>query len=185
MKSHRLAFLVIVLCLAAISVKAADIWVETIDPSYGITSNRGRDAEKKGDYEKALQYYTTSIHIAPREWATYYNRARIYILQKKWNLALEDINTIIRLKPGFLMASIIHGRIQGVLGNYSVALADYDAILKLKPMEFTRAEVLSNRAWILATCPNSSLRNGNQAVTDAKADCTITGGKRWGYLTSL
>jgi Flp pilus assembly protein TadD len=32
---------------------------------------------------------------------------------------------------------------------------------------------MSDRAWLRATCPNASFRNGQQAVKDAKAACSI------------
>jgi hypothetical protein len=37
----------------------------------------------------------------------------------------------------------------------------------------TLARALSDRAWFQATCPDSSFRNGQQAVKDAKAACSI------------
>jgi hypothetical protein len=37
----------------------------------------------------------------------------------------------------------------------------------------TLARALSDRAWFRATCPNASFRNGQQAVKDAKAACSI------------
>ena len=33
--------------------------------------------------------------------------------------------------------------------------------------------MLSDRAWFYSTCPNASFRNGEQAVKDAKAACSI------------
>jgi hypothetical protein len=35
------------------------------------------------------------------------------------------------------------------------------------------ARALSDRAWFYATCPDSSFRNGKQAVKDAKAACSM------------
>ena len=162
MNPKFLSFLLVVVSSGVPSFQAGNTWVESLNPASAITNNRGRYAEDKGDYDKAIEYYTTSIRLAPNEWATYYNRARIYLLQRKWSLALQDTNTIIRLKPSFLMASIMRAQINETLGNYSAALQDYDAILKLKPLELTRAEVLADRAWIYSTCPNASLRNGSR-----------------------
>jgi hypothetical protein len=40
-----------------------------------------------------------------------------------------------------------------------------------------RGQSLGLAAWFEATCPNSSFRNGQQAVKDAKAACSITAWK--------
>ena len=34
------------------------------------------------------------------------NRALVFIHQQKWDLALQDLNNVIRLKPGHLIAAL-------------------------------------------------------------------------------
>ena len=46
-------------------------------------------------------------------------------------------------------------------GEYKAALAQLREALKLEP---DRAAALRNMAWILATCPDPTVRNGPQAV---------------------
>jgi hypothetical protein len=45
--------------------------------------------------------------------------------------------------------------------------------------------VLSDRAWFRATCPNASFRNGQQAVKDAKAACSIMAWKDEDMIDTL
>ena len=45
--------------------------------------------------------------------------------------------------------------------------------------------VLSDRAWFQATCPSSSFRNGQQAVRDAKAACSIMAWKDEDMIDTL
>lgn len=43
----------------------------------------------------------------------------------------------------------------------------------MHPRRVTLARALGDRAWFQATCQNPSFRNGQQAVKDAKAACSI------------
>lgn len=128
---------------------------------------------KKRDYEKARQYYDAAIVKEPTAWGPYINRAVVFIHQLKWNLALEDLNSVIRLKPGHLVAALLRGDVNQCLGNYSRALDDYDKLASIttSQLPLTYAWALNGRAWVRATCPDASFRNGKQAVADAKTAC--------------
>jgi len=52
-------------------------------------------------------------------------------------------------------------------------LKELNYLISLHPRPVTLARALSDRAWFRATCPDSSFRNGQQAVKDAKAACSI------------
>ena len=58
-------------------------------------------------------------------------------------------------------------------GRHAEALKEYDYLISLHPRNVTLARAMSDRAWFRATCPNASFRNGQQAVKDAKAACSI------------
>lgn len=46
--------------------------------------------------------------------------------------------------------------------------------MRIRPPLDSYSRALQNRAWFLATCNNSSFRNGAQAVEDAKLSCKLT-----------
>ena len=54
------------------------------------------------------------------------------------------------------------------------AIDQYHEILRIAPDSI---EALNNLAWILATCPDTSLRDGQQAVQLAERACNATGFK--------
>jgi hypothetical protein len=58
-------------------------------------------------------------------------------------------------------------------------------LVSIHPRSVTLARVLSDRAWFQATCPNSSFRNGQQAVRDAKAACSIMAWKDEDIIDTL
>ena len=134
---------------------------------------QGNQFLKERDYEKARQYYDAAIRQEPTAWGPYINRAVVFVHQRKWDLALQDLNTVIRLKPGHLIAALLRGEINQYLGNYSRALDDYDRLVNVtaSQLPLTCAWALNARAWLRATCTDASFRNGKQAVSDAKSAC--------------
>jgi tetratricopeptide (TPR) repeat protein len=157
------------------------------DISTVLTVGRGNELQKKGDYDKARQLYDVAIARDPTAYGPYVLRALVFMRQKKWDLALQDWNTVIRLKPIFFEATMFRGDINGYLGNYSRALSDYDILLKVLPPSWQehRAWTLNGRAWIRATCPDAALRNGKQAVADAKGACNIIHWSQSAYIDTL
>lgn len=57
------------------------------------------------------------------------------------------------------------------LGMQKEAIADYEIALKLDP---NNSGVLNNLAWVLATSPDDSLRNGPRAIKLALKGCELT-----------
>jgi len=135
--------------------------------------NDGNQFLDKRDYQKAFQYYNAAIAQDPTAWGPYVNRAVVFIHQRKWDLALKDLNTVIRLKPGHLLAALLRGGVNAHLGNYGRALDEYDRLVKITASELplTRAQALNACAWLRATCPDASFRNGKEAVSVATVAC--------------
>lgn len=75
--------------------------------------------------------------------------------------------------------------------NYFESKQYKNAIIALgKSVELLRENwrvysVHNNLAWILATCPDSQLRNGELALYHAKIACEKTGYREWEYLDTL
>jgi len=67
----------------------------------------------------------------------------------------------------------LRANINARLGKHAEALKEYNYLISLHPRNVTLARVMSDRAWFRATCANASFRNGQQAVKDAKAACSI------------
>ena len=115
------------------------------------------------------------------------NRAWVFIYERKWNLALQDLNTVVRLKPGQLGVALLRGDMNERLGNYGRALDEYNKLVKITGSElvFSHSLALNSRAWFLATCPDPSFRNGKQAVSDAKGLCQMDRWHDWSWIDTL
>src|SRR5262249_55579918 len=130
----------------------------------------------KRDYQNARRYFDAAIRTDPNLWSAYYNRAITYGGQKKWAAALQDLNSTIRLKPSFFTATFARAAVNSELGNYKACLTDLDRLTVLSVKvhnSLEQALVLNNRAWLRATCPDGSIRNGQLAIADAKKACEL------------
>jgi spermidine synthase len=56
-------------------------------------------------------------------------------------------------------------------GDFAAAVASYRLAVKSHP---NMPELLNNLAWLLATCPDASVRNGTEAVQYAERACELT-----------
>jgi Tfp pilus assembly protein PilF len=132
-----------------------------------------QDLLQKGNVADAKRNVDTVLQRDPTFWPALYVRAQIYSHQGKYDLALKDCNEALRQDRSVVEAALLRANINGRLGKYAEALKEYDYLVSLHPRNVTLARVLSDRAWFRATCPNASFRNGQQAVKDAKAACSI------------
>ena len=132
-----------------------------------------QDLLQKGDVAGAKRNVDTVIQRDPTFWPALYVRAQIYSHQGKYDMALKDCNEALRQDRTVVEAALLRATINGRLGKYAESLKEFDYLVSLHPRNVTLARVLSDRAWLRATCPNASFRNGQQAVKDAKAACSI------------
>jgi tetratricopeptide (TPR) repeat protein len=69
-----------------------------------------------------------------------------------------------------------------VVQNFPEALAQYSAAWRLQP---ENPQVLNNFAWLLATCPQTNLRDGPRAIQLAQQACELTKFEKPIYLGTL
>jgi len=131
------------------------------------------DQLRNGDIANAKRNVDRALQIDSKLWPALYLRAQIFRKQGKYELAIQDCNEALRQYPGFVEAALLRASINVRLGKYAEALKEFDYLISIHPRRVTLARALSDRAWFRAACPDSSFRNGQQAVKDAKAACSI------------
>jgi len=132
-----------------------------------------QDLLKKGDVAGAKRNVDAVLQRNPTFWPALYVRAQLYSSQGKYDLALKDCNEALRQDRTVVEAALLRADVNARLGKYADAQKEFNYLTSLHPKNVTLARVLSDRAWFYATCPNASFRNGQQAVKDAKAACSI------------
>ena len=96
--------------------------------------------------------------------------------------ALVELQSAVQLAPNSATARANLGSALLRTGRPDEALAQDQAAVELEP---ANAYLLNNFAWLLATCPKASVRNGARAVESAQKAERLTGGKDAWVLGTL
>ena len=131
----------------------------------------------KGDLQTAERTLNEALQADPTLWLTYYMRARLLDRQRKYNLAIQDCNRVLVKYPKFSEAALLRVEANASLGRYADSLKELDHVVRIRPRLESYARALTQRAWFRSTCPDSSFRNGQQAMQDAKVACKLTNWK--------
>jgi tetratricopeptide (TPR) repeat protein len=94
----------------------------------------GNDELDKGNYEKAIEYYSLNIQKYPGwgSYSAYFNRGLAYCSLTKFDEAIADYTKTIELEPAFTDAYFTRGTAYDELQKYDEAIADYTKSIELK-----------------------------------------------------
>ncbi|PYJ07086.1 MAG: hypothetical protein DME25_04695 [Verrucomicrobia bacterium] len=156
-------------------------------------------------YDEAIRHFEDSLRLHPKNAQAHCNLARALALQNRFAEAEPHFRTALEIKPNdaeihrsFASALAGYGNKQAALVHLreAVRLApDLDSRLELASLlhkagqdreaadQYRQAlslksdslDALNNLAWILATCPDDSVRAGIEAVRLAEKACQLTG----------
>jgi len=137
---------------------------------------------KLSDADRALAAANKAIEIDPEYGEAYCARAVINRSIGHVKQALVDLDQSIRIDPADANPVLNRGLFKAELGDYQSALADVDTAIRLDP---NQAESHHGRAWILGTCPDARIRNGDQAMASATRACEQANYKNPRFLSTL
>ena len=133
--------------------------------------NRGDVHRKRDDYAAAIADYTEAIRLDRHDkWAVAY-RGLAFELKDELDRAIADYTEAIRLDSQFTGVYRVRARVHGKLGKFGSQIAYYRQAVRT---DSTDAHAQNIRAWALATCPDASLRDGEEAVRHATRACELT-----------
>jgi Flp pilus assembly protein TadD len=132
--------------------------------------------------EEAGEHFAEVIRIWPDNIQARCNLALTLVEQRRFDEAIESCRSALEIQPGEPKAHYILGDIYSKQGKLPDAIAEYRAALQIDP-NFLFA--LNNLAWLLATAPDSSLRNGSEAVRLAEKACELSNHQVTVYLGTL
>ena len=116
---------------------------------------------KLGRLDEAVKQYREAIRLKPDYADAHGNLANVLSVQGKLNEADQEYRRTIELVPNSAPAHLRYGQALAAEHRYGAAKGEYEKVLELHPGHREASESL---AWLLATCPDSSLRNGEEAV---------------------
>ncbi len=132
---------------------------------YGAMNNRGSAYYRKGDYDRAIFDFTRAIDLNPYLEIAYSNRGIVWINKGQLKRAVEDFTKAIEINPYSYEAYYNRGTAHAGAESWGLAIEDLSKALDLNPKSYGAYDKL---ARILASCPDGSYRNGEQAVKYAK-----------------
>jgi serine/threonine-protein kinase len=104
----------------------------------------------------------------------YRNIGDVFSRMGKLDQAIAQFEKCLALAPDFAEA---HHDLANALrhkGRYNDAIAHYEAALRIDPQSVL---TMNNLGWLLATCPDPSVRNGARAVEVAARAELLSGGE--------
>jgi tetratricopeptide (TPR) repeat protein len=128
---------------------------------------------KAGEVENARRSLDAALRNDATFWPALYTRANVFLIQGKPQLAIQDCSEALRQNPAFFEAALLRASANAALGRYAESLKEIEHVIAIRPRTTGLARALCDRAWLRATCPDPSFRNGRQAIKDAKAACGI------------
>jgi tetratricopeptide (TPR) repeat protein len=121
--------------------------------------------------EKAIGSFVRWLGNHPDDAVALLNLAQAYLERNDVHAALKNFEAASRLRPQDAGPARARARIYHLqLHNYAKAVAEYRKVTQLTPTDATAWNTL---AWIRATCPEASVRDGKEAVRCAKRACAI------------
>jgi phosphatidylglycerol:prolipoprotein diacylglycerol transferase len=103
-------------------------------------------------------------------------------VQGKANLAIAQADQALADDPDSTQALMLRSRARFDKYEYAQAVEDLETVVKHDPDD---SAALNRLAWIQATCPQASIRNGAQAVANAKKACQLTASRNPECLSTL
>ena len=94
---------------------------------------RGEAFEGNGQWDRAVEDYSTAISLDPKYGSAYLNRGSVFFAQGQLDRALEDFNATITLQPDSADAYVNRGNTYFKKGKIDQAINDYNAAINKKP----------------------------------------------------
>jgi Flp pilus assembly protein TadD len=144
-------------------------------------SNLGRVLALQGQFVEAEPEFQAAVRIKPKDAEIRRSYASALAEEGKKEDAVRQLRELLQLKPDMEARSQLATLLYQA-AKFGEAVAEYRQVVAVKP---DQPEVLSNLAWLLATSPDSAVRNGADAVRFAEQCCRLTGYQRAQMISVL
>jgi Zn-dependent membrane protease YugP/tetratricopeptide (TPR) repeat protein len=138
--------------------------------------------QTRSEYDRAIALYTQALDQGAQRAPVLRDRGLAWYHKGDLHRAVADLDDSIRLDAKDATAYNNRGAAHLKLGDYTQAIADLRTAIRLKP-DFPNG--YKNLAWLQATCPESAVRNGADAVANASRALELSGSKPAAWLEIL
>jgi Flp pilus assembly protein TadD len=157
------------------------------DPHYSVGSafvqvNLADALSRKGQPDEAMVHYEEAIKLQPNYADAYFNRGNILFAEGRIDEAMADWEKTLQIRPDDADAHTCLGNALLRRGSVKEAITQYENAIALAP-EDPHSRI--NMAWVLATAPDASIRDGIKAVEFAQQAMELSGGNDPKFLRTL
>lgn len=128
--------------------------------------NLGQALAHRGRMDEAIACYEKTLELEPGFVPCHVSLGAALLQRGRPDQACKHFDLALKIHPADASLHLNLGLCYLQLERYGEAKAQYEQALKLKPAD---PAIQNNLAWLLAACPNASLRDGARAVALAQA----------------
>jgi protein O-mannosyl-transferase len=144
--------------------------------------NLGIALAEKGDWRGAIASYRQALKDNPDYAEAFYALGNSFLAMRQFDKAIARYNQALKIRPRD--AAVQNNLAVAFLqkGNIADAVSHWEKALQIDPDSL---DALNNLAWLLATFPEASVRDGVKAVRLAERACRLSQNKSPVYLRTL
>jgi Flp pilus assembly protein TadD len=135
--------------------------------------NLGKALVMEGNRDEAIPHFQKAVQLKPDFLPAHISLGTALVQNGKADQAAVQFQKALEINPNDAGAHLNLGLCFMQLGRMEEAKSQYEQALKINPSDL---HIQNNLAWLLATCPETSLRDGSRAVTLALSADGMTGG---------
>ena len=136
----------------------------------------------RGQTDEAIAHYRKALHINPNDALAHCNLGVMLAKNGSVDEAMDQFRETLKIKPDYPGARENLGIVESRREELLKALAKRRELLQSRPDDVA---LLNETAWLLATNPNKSIRNGPEAVKLAKRAVRLSDARQPAVLGTL
>jgi len=137
---------------------------------------------QKKRIDDAIVHYQKAAAMRPDYFLARYGLGHALLEKGQLSAAIEHCRAALLIRPGNPDCHTILAVALDESGHSVEAIQHYERALEISPQSVS---ALNNLAWLLATCPDVSLRNGARAIQLAQQADQLSGGTNAVVLRTL
>jgi tetratricopeptide (TPR) repeat protein len=137
---------------------------------------------EKKRIDEAIIHYQKAMAIWPDHFLARYSLGRAFLEKGELDTAIAHCRAALLIRPDDADCHTVLAAALDEKGETAEAIRHYEKALKIFPQSIS---ALTNLAWLLATSPSESLRNGGKAVEIARQADQLSGGTNTVVLRTL
>jgi tetratricopeptide (TPR) repeat protein len=129
---------------------------------------------RQGKVDEAISLLQTAVDLRPDNSPAHENLAKAFLQKGQVADALIHYRKLLELQPDNIEVHNIVGTVLIQQGRVGEGVEEWQKVLAIQP---DNGNAMSNLAWVFATSPDQSLRDGPKAVELAKQALRLSGGR--------